>query len=76
MLAQHATSKMKAGLSWMPHEDNRLLELKAACKAAAVIAKILNRTEAAVLGRISTLNRSRNALRLIRLNRRVRSLPR
>ena len=49
---------MKAGRPWMPHDDKRLLELKKAGKAAAVIAKILNRTEAAVLSRIRTLNQT------------------
>jgi hypothetical protein len=38
-------------------EDQRLLELRAAGKPPILIAKELNRTEAAVLGRMAVLKR-------------------
>jgi hypothetical protein len=48
---------MIASRPWTADEDERLLELKEAGKAAGVIAKILKRTEAAVISRIGVLNR-------------------
>ena len=47
---------MTANLPWTPDEDKRLLELKGAGKATAVIAKELKRTEAAVIARTGVLN--------------------
>lgn len=49
---------------WTPEEDRRLLELRASGRSLAVIAKELNRTEAAVDNRVYTLkNRADPALR-------------
>jgi hypothetical protein len=48
--------KVTANLPWTPDEDKRLLELKGAGKATAVIAKELKRTEAAVIARTGVLN--------------------
>ena len=44
--------------TWTPEQDQRLLEMKAAGAQVALIAKVLNRTEAATTGRLMTLRRS------------------
>ncbi len=47
----------KQGRKWTAEEDDRLLELKAAGKSLSVIAKELNRSQAAVDSRIHRLKR-------------------
>ena len=51
----------KHGTKWTAEEDDRLLELKAAGKSLSVIAKELNRTQAAVDSRTSVLKRMKGA---------------
>jgi hypothetical protein len=43
--------------TWTSEQDQRLLEMKAAGAQVALIAKVLNRTEAATTGRIITLRK-------------------
>jgi hypothetical protein len=43
--------------TWTPEQDQRLLEMKAAGTLVALIAKVLNRTEAATTGRLATLRK-------------------
>jgi hypothetical protein len=43
--------------TWTPEQGQRLLEMKAAGAQVALIAKVLNRTEAATTGRLITLRK-------------------
>jgi hypothetical protein len=44
--------------TWTPEQDRQLLEMKAAGALVALIAKVLNRTEAATTNRLMTLRGS------------------
>jgi hypothetical protein len=44
--------------TWTPEQDRQLLEMKAAGGLVALIAKVLNRTEAATTNRLMTLRGS------------------
>ena len=48
--------------TWTPELDQRLLEMKSAGAQVALIAKVLNRTEAATTGRLITLRKRNGAI--------------
>jgi DNA-binding NarL/FixJ family response regulator len=48
---------IKQGTKWTAEEDDRLLQLKAAGKSLSVIAKELNRTQAAIDSRTNVLKK-------------------
>jgi DNA-binding NarL/FixJ family response regulator len=47
----------KQGRKWTPEEDGKLLELKAAGKSLSVIARELDRTQAAIDSRTNLLKK-------------------
>ena len=50
------SKKMTAGRSWAPEEDDQLRTLAAANRDLGAVARELNRTEAAVIGRAYKLS--------------------
>jgi hypothetical protein len=43
--------------TWTPEDDQRLLEMRGAGTLVALIAKVLNRTESATIGRLMILKK-------------------